>query len=836
MKKNAVACWVLLGALTGSYSCTEVDVEGSTASSTTTSSSATSAGGNTGGNGGDGNTSSASSSGNGGAGGGPCIPEDDHDPCTDDICNENSTLHEPKTEGAACILANGCIAGSTCQMGICTGGSAVVCGMEESCVSGMCVGPICNGIVGLPGIPNIDVGDQPSSVVMADVIGDGRVDLVVANTFDNAVSVLENLGNGRFAAPMNHPAGSTPIAIAAADFNGDGKLDIAAANQATGKISIIENLGGGAFAAPMVYPGRTNPSGIAVADLNADGKPDIAVSNSGDASVGVLINQANGAFASMTTYAVQGMPTSVEIADVNADNRTDLLVTSRYPLAGGNVSVFLNQGNGTFGAAIETDTGVGPAAVAVPDLDNDGKPDLAVGTADTDGWGSSVNVYKNMNNGQFVFVKNYVTFGVVTDISSADLDADQKIDIVATVGYDHASVFLNDGGGLFSPPIGYGADHGANALAIGDIDGNGLPDLAVANRWSDNVTVLRNEPATLLGRRYPVGNLPGSIAAGDFNKDGRTDVVIARGNQNIAALLFQEFDGNFGVPIELPTLDNPHVVISADFNEDGAPDFAVGSYGDTGVDVFLNNGNGTFAPRTNHAAGSGARSLAAADLDGNGHLDLIVGNQFSGDVHVVSNEGNGQFAAAIKIAISATMVPVAVAAADLSGDNKPDLVVVSSDGITRVLINRGDGTFYVPMEYSVGTDAMALVLADLNSDGKRDLAVANYSSFSVTVLFNTGYGAFGSAVDYPVGAQPLSIKASDLNGDGKSELIYTHHEGVGVLRNAGDGSFAPRVTYSSGLGPIDLAVSDMNGDGKLDLALVNSGSGDLSILLNTCIP
>ncbi|MDI1452030.1 VCBS repeat-containing protein, partial [Polyangium sp. 6x1] len=219
------------------------------------------------------------------------LPADDGDDCTDDVCTAGAPSHPAKTNGLACDDGDACTQTGTCQTGICIGGNPLVCNEGANCVAGACVAPPCTGMLGLPGPPTSTVGVGPHSVATADLNGDGKPDLAVANGSSDNVSVLLNQGNGTFAAAVHYAAGLIPTSVATADLNGDGKPDLAVANLISNNVSVLLNQGNGTFAAAVHYAAGTYPESVATADLNGDGKPDLAVANSSSNNVSVLLNQ-----------------------------------------------------------------------------------------------------------------------------------------------------------------------------------------------------------------------------------------------------------------------------------------------------------------------------------------------------------------------------------------------------------------------------------------------------------------------------------------------------------------------------------------------------------------
>src|SRR5581483_6742235 len=166
-----------------------------------------------------------------------------------------------------------------------------------------------------------------------------------------------------------------------------------------------------------------------------------------------------------------------------------------------------------------------------------------------------------------------------------------------------------------------------------------------------------------------------------------------------------------------------------------------------------------------------------------------------------------------------------IVAGDLNGDGKADLAVVNDQGVS-VLFNDGSGTLLSPVSFATGTAPDTVALGDLNGDGKADLAVANrgtwdgsqWSGGDVGVLLNMGGGTFVAA-NYPAGVSPVSVAMADLNGDGKADLAVASGTGVSVLLNNGNGTFGAPASYGSGTNPGSVAAGDLNGDGKIDLAV-----------------
>jgi hypothetical protein len=290
----------------------------------------------------------------------------------------------------------------------------------------------------------------------------------------------------------------------------------------------------------------------------------------------------------------------------------------------------------------------------------------------------------------------------------------------------------------------------------------------------------------------------------------------------------------------------PESISAADMNGDGKPDLLVIGESDTvaahsnHVGVLLNRGDGTFDPVVNVGIQARAMSVAAADLDGDGNIDLAVATGGDADspgyLAVSLNQGNATFADVVKYAM--TGVPESVAAADLNGDGKPDLAVLYGGGVA-VFVNHGDGTFAPAIDHgtpnlsSGGRGAQAIAVADVDRDGKLDLAYLDDESMNV--LTNHGDGTFLDAVRYDVGRAPWSITAADVNGDGWPDLAVAS-EGVRVHLNQGDGTFASADPYLATDDGADwVTAADLNGDGGIDLIATSRWSAyatNLGVLYN----
>jgi hypothetical protein len=345
--------------------------------------------------------------------------------------------------------------------------------------------------------------------------------------------------------------------IAVADVNGDGKPDVVVTNCGSGTVGVLLGNGDGTFQAAVTYPsGGEAPQAIAIADVNGDGKPDILVANNGSGTVGVLLGNGDGTFQTAVTYDSGGPPADLAVADVNRDGNPDLVVatcgTGGCFDPGGVLAVLLGNGDGTFRAPLTFSAGI-PTSVAVADVNGDGNPDLLVANWDNPG---TVAVLLGNGDGTFKSAVSYGSSGIEsTSIAVADVNGDNKLDVLVAnwcasdINCEDGSVgvLLGNGDGTFQAAIGY--DSGGNpatAVAVADVNGDGKPDLVLAN-WNDGTVgiLLGNGDGTFQSVfTYGSGGvMPEAIVIADLNGDGLPDLVIG----NVQLYLEGPLEGIVGV-------------------------------------------------------------------------------------------------------------------------------------------------------------------------------------------------------------------------------------------------------------------------------------------------
>jgi hypothetical protein len=533
-----------------------------------------------------------------------------------------------------------------------------------------------------------------------------------------------------------------------------------------------------------------------------------------------------GTFRAARAFAAGSDPSAVAVADVNGDGKPDV-VTANY--GSDDVSVLLGMGDGTFqpARALAT-TLVGPFSVVVADLGN-GHLDIvtaSVGNSRRSGFpGDNVGVLLGNGDGSFQTARTFATsFPPTLAVAVADVDGDNRPDLVtANTGDDNVGVLLGNGDGSFRATGTFRTNSEENMVLVADL-GNGHPDIITDNQFTNEVIVL-------------LGNGHGSF--------GPPSVFSAKSRLSQKA-------------VAVADLGNGH------------PDLITANSDSNDVSVLLGNGDGTFRTARSFATGTRPASVAVADL-GDGHPDIVTGNN-DGTVSVLRGNGSGTFQDA-PLALKTELLPpsgardgeVSVKVADVNGDRKPDLIAVTDliilNGSSRaivseviVLLGNGNGTFQGARFFPTGALAQSspylpksVAVADLGN-GHPDIVVANPDSNNVSVLLGNGDGTFQAAGTFPTGLGPAAVAVADL-GNGHPDIVTVNERSgdIGVLLGNGDGTFQAGPAFSEipdlgfqmahpfrdylhpGDGPFSVAVADVNGDGKPDVVTANFYSNDVSV-------
>jgi len=337
---------------------------------------------------------------------------------------------------------------------------------------------------------------------------------------------------------------------------------------------------------------------------------------------------------------------------------------------------------------------------------------------------------------------------------------------------------------------------------------------------------------------YAVGTHPYDGALGDFNGDGKPDLAVANNSTNNISVLLGNGDGTFGAKTDYDVGQPAYGVAITDLNSDGKLDIvAETSFSATQrVSVLLGNGNGTFQPRVDYSFSGLAqpKSIVASDLNNDTKPDIVVINGSGATVFL----GNGDGTLKPPANYGSSNFATSVAVGDFNADSKIDLAVSSygfgTNGVVSIMLGQGDGTFSPSVNYSSAPSPFSIVKGDFNGDGKLDLATANIQVDSVSILLGNGDGTFAAHVNYSAGGFPYELSTGDLNSDGKSDLaIAGNGGGLSVLKGNGDGTFQAAVNF---LGGGNFAtVLDLNGDTKPDIISAH-GVDSVGVFINQTGP
>ena len=338
-------------------------------------------------------------------------------------------------------------------------------------------------------------GSNAHGAALADFNGDGKNDIAVANSGSSTVSILLGSGNGSFGGATNFSTGSAPKTVAVADLTGDGVLDLATPNQNANTVSVLIGSGNGSFSAATNYPVCAGTHEVAVGNFNGDDKPDLAAACWGGTVISVLLGTGAGGFGSAINSPAGSAPHSLVARDFNGDGRGDLAIANH---SGGNISVLIGRGDGSFESPVNYTVGVGPHSIRAGDFNADGIADLVTANDGAD----SVSVLLGTGTGTFGAATSFPTDRAPEAVAVGDFNADGKRDLVTANSAGNypsggpnpggVSLLLGTGSGSFGAPTNYLAGDTPFAVAVGQIDADGQPDLVTANWFGNNASVLLN--------------------------------------------------------------------------------------------------------------------------------------------------------------------------------------------------------------------------------------------------------------------------------------------------------------------------------------------------------
>jgi hypothetical protein len=647
----------------------------------------------------------------------------------------------------------------------------------------------------------LTTGSAPASVAAADLNGDGRLDLVSADTSSNRLSIFFQASTGAFptTASIALNTGSGPRSVVAADLNGDGQLDLVSADSGSNRLSVFFQIAAGIFpaSASLALDTGSNPRSVVAADLNGDGRLDLVSPDDGNNRLSVFFQAASGGF--LTTASVElntgDSPAAVAAADLNGDGRLDLVSADLF---GNSLSIFFQGAPGIFPTAPNGGfvNGENLVSVLAADLNGDGRPDLVA----PDVFGNRLSIFFQTAPGEFRFPASVAlsTGNFPSHAVAADFNGDGRLDLVSVDS--RLSIFFQTTSGVFPA----------------------APSVALTT-----------------------GSAPAFAVAADLNNDGRLDLVSADSGLSI---FFQAAPGVFPTTASaaLNTANGPTSVVAADLNSDGRPDLVSADFSSDRLSIFFQTAQGVYPSTPSRAVNTGIfpSSVVATDLSADGRLDLISADRNSDRLTIFRQTAPGVFPD-FSLSGVTTDNPKFVVAADLNGDGRLDLVSVnqggSSGGILSVFFQNALGgfSFEDSVDLFTGVSPNSVAAADLNGDGRLDLVSADGGSDVLSIFFQGAPGNFPSTASavLATGDAPESVMAADLDGDGRLDLASADagSNGLSIFFQAANGGFPSTASaaLNCGDGPRAVVAADLNGDGRLDLASADFGSDRLSLFLQT---
>jgi hypothetical protein len=724
--------------------------------------------------------------------------------------------------------------------------------------------------------PAFKVGSIPSDTLPADLNQDGLMDLVVVDTgspLENSpdrggISVLLGRSDGTFSPHLFFPSADRPVRGRLADVNEDGKLDALLAylsyTDFTTHMSVYLGAGDGTFGLqqPVATPADTEL--MAIGKFDADDRVDFLGMIRGPNDTFTLrafLSNGDGTFTPAPTISSllsRIFIGQISVGDFNRDGLDDFVIagppTSFIGAPASSFLLFTSQGAGAFNMQ-SVATAATAYTVKAADFNGDGVLDLAVGCSSDPGqnlW--SLFLYAGIGNG--TFGTPYLTLAARSVLTTADINSDGRLDLMAQEPFGGEVILLADGPGTYAPPIWAVPTIGSSPV-LHDFDGDGKLDLVVADGEANAVFLFYgNGDGTFGPPPLPMRAAFTSmqVARGDFNADGILDVAVADSIAGQLEVFLGLGGGAFGTPLTSPIAFVASGLASGDLNGDQQDDLVL-----VGADSFsspvsgkavilLGQGDGTFSTGDSYTLGYVPRQTIVSDLNGDLHPDIAVvdegsypfpyGDDLPAGVSVLLGQGDGSFSSVPFLELGE--YPDAMALADFDRDGSVDLILSDFGDPFRAITaylwflrGNGDGTFRAPSLIAPGVGFAGVASGDLDHDGYLDLAVTDTGNYfddygHVSVFLGRGNGTFVTGLQLPAGSAPYDIVMADLNSDSNLDMAVASNAYLSFFPGRGDGTFSEEMPLGF-FGALSIVADDFNSDDLTD-ALVGCSSGSFLLL------
>jgi uncharacterized repeat protein (TIGR01451 family) len=646
--------------------------------------------------------------------------------------------------------------------------------------------------------------------------------------------------------------------IRAGDLNNNGVKDLAViTNEVPGRLLVLTGDGAGGFSAPANIETGPSPTALAIADFNRDGISDLAVTTGplspipDSYNLAIHLGDGAGGFAAARNFGFTtrfgSIPSQLETGDFNGDGIPDLAVLG----SAGPAIIFI--GDGSVGFTISSLSNVAQATgMVLGDFNGDLKTDLAISQS----LSTNILIWISTPGGILQPVQSPSFDGQL--LLSADFNGDGKSDLLFRSLSDIGVLFAT-GDGQFTEPVRYIPGGSSGIAAVGDFERDGRDlrtDLFIVLSSrpfaapSIDVAVLTSDAQGGFDAPRAINYLPPNLLfsgnlndmeSGDINHDGVLDMVIADSGLPDVVTMLGKGGGEFSAAVTVNsgvTSSNPTSIELRDFNNDGISDLAVIYNNSQKIVVMLGNGQGGFTPTAQLNTGNDPRNLVAADFNNDGNLDLVAKAQ-AGGLALFLGDGQGGFTESAA-GIGGNLDRILFTTGDFNGDGNADIIYgdlqALSPEVSIVLFGNGQGGFADPINVRTDTPLGFISVADLNLDGRDDLAYTSLFSggSSVFVVLSNSDGGFNPPVQYFASSGVSDILAKDINGDNKLDLIVitSLDASVSLLLGNGDGTFNQAMSFRIIEVSSLIKTGDFDGDGDIDIAFGRSNFPEIGILLN----